>query len=56
VEYLAREHGKPGDINEVRRRSAGIPGRLREIWEESEATGVSVDVVADRMAQRLIGR
>ena len=44
------------DINEVRRRIAQIPDRLREIWRESEASGQSSDVVADRMAQKLIGR
>ena len=56
LEYLCREHGKPCDINEVRQRIAQIPGRLEEIWKESDSTGVSPDVVADRMAQKLIGR
>jgi hypothetical protein len=27
-----------------------------EIWKESESSGLSSDKVADRMAQRLIGR
>jgi leucine dehydrogenase len=56
LEYLCRQHGEPCDINEVRKRIAEIPGRLRAIWQESEVSGLSSDVVADRMAQRLIGR
>ncbi len=56
LEYLCRRHGSPCDINEVRKRIAQIPERLRQVWRESEATGESADVVADRMAQRLIGR
>ena len=56
LEYLCRRHGDPCDINEVRKRIALIPGRLEEIWRESDASGVSPDLVADRMAQKLIGR
>ena len=56
LEYLCRRNGTPSDINEVRKRIAQIPGRLEQIWEESDATGVSPDQVADRMAQSLIGR
>jgi leucine dehydrogenase len=56
LEYLARRDKAPCDINEVRKRIAQIPGRLDEIWQESDASGVSPDVVADRMAQKLIGR
>ncbi len=56
LEYLCRQHGEPCDINEVRKRLAQIPGRLMEIWQASEKTGVSSDVVSDRMAQKLIGR
>jgi leucine dehydrogenase len=56
LEYLCRQHGEPCDINEVRKRIAQIPDRLRAIWRESEATGDSPDVVSDRMAQKLIGR
>jgi leucine dehydrogenase len=33
-----------------------IPGRLDAIWEESAASGATPAEVADRMAQRLIGR
>jgi len=56
LEYLCRRDGAPCDINEVRKRLAQIPERLRTIWEESDRTGVSSDRVADRMAQKLIGR
>jgi leucine dehydrogenase len=56
LEYLARTDGQACDINEVRKRLKQIPDRLRTIWEESDRTGVSSDQVADRMAQKLIGR
>ncbi len=56
MEYLCRQHGDPCDINEVRKRIAQIPGRLEEIWQASDSSGISPDVVADRMAQKLIGR
>ena len=56
MEYICKRDGEPCDINEVRKRIAQIPGRLEEIWCESEGSGVSSDVVADRMAQKLIGR
>ena len=56
LEYLCRTDGAPCDINEVRTRIAQIPGRLEQIWHESDETGISPDQVADRMAQTLIGR
>lgn len=56
MEYLAKRQGEPSDINEVRKRIATIPGRLEEIWQQSDTTGVSSDAVADAMAQKLIGR
>ena len=56
LEYLCRVKGEPCDINEVRKRIAQIPDRLEQIWRKSDDTGVSSDVVADRMAQKLIGR
>ncbi|MEE4289302.1 MAG: Glu/Leu/Phe/Val dehydrogenase dimerization domain-containing protein [Erythrobacter sp.] len=55
-EYLARREGRVGSVDEVRARIEQIPGRLAEIWQESAATGTSPDIVADRMAQKLIGR
>ena len=56
LEYLCRQRGEPCDINEVRKRIAQIPERLTAIWQEAEQGGEGADVVADRMAQRLIGR
>ena len=56
LEYLCRRDAAPCDINEVRKRIAQIPARLEQIWHESDTSGVSSDVVADRMAQKLIGR
>ena len=55
-EYLDRQQGSAGGINEVRKRIAQIPERLVQIWQESDETGVPADVVADRLAQKLIGR
>jgi leucine dehydrogenase len=56
TEYLARRAGRTGDIAEVDALVAQIPERLESIWAESAATGTPADVVADRMAQKLIGR
>jgi len=56
TEYLARRAGRTGAVTEVNTLVAQIPGRLADIWRESERTGISSDVVADRMAQKLIGR
>ena len=56
LEYLCRKDGAPCNINEVRTRIAKIPGRLTDIWRESEGSGSSPDQVADTMAQTLIGR
>ena len=51
LEYLGR-----GDEAEVKARIAHIPDRLRQVWNESAATGDPASEVADRIAQRLIGR
>jgi len=51
LEYLGQ-----GSREEVESRISQIPGRLAEIWAESKATGTPAAVVADRMAQKLIGR
>jgi len=56
LEYLSRSSGARGDVSEVKARIAQIPVRLEQIWRESDASGVSPDQVADRMAQKLIGR
>jgi leucine dehydrogenase len=51
LEYLGQ-----GDRAEVDARVNRIPDRLHEIWDESERTGDPESAVADRIAQRLIGR
>jgi leucine dehydrogenase len=51
VEYM-----KLGNRKAVEARVAGIPDRLNQIWDESDATGDNPAKVADRIAQRLIGR
>ncbi|MFL0356953.1 Leu/Phe/Val dehydrogenase [Erythrobacter sp. GH1-10] len=56
TEYLARRDGRAADVAEVHTLLEQIPGRLEAIWSASEAESVSPDVVADRMAQELIGR
>ncbi|QFT77455.1 Glu/Leu/Phe/Val dehydrogenase dimerization domain-containing protein [Erythrobacter sp. THAF29] len=56
TEYLARRDGVSAGVEEVHQRIANIPERLEEIWSKSDETGTPPDVVADRMAQELIGR
>ena len=51
LEYLGQ-----GDMAEVQARVAKIPERLIEVWDESDRTGDPESEVADRIAQRLIGR
>ena len=51
LEYLGR-----GDEAEVRSRIRLIPDRLEQVWAESAETGDPAARVADRIAQRLIGR
>jgi leucine dehydrogenase len=51
TEYLG-----DGDARLVRERIEAIPVRLEQIWAESAETGRDPGVVADAMAQRLIGR
>ncbi|HEX7872474.1 MAG TPA: Glu/Leu/Phe/Val dehydrogenase dimerization domain-containing protein [Sphingobium sp.] len=41
---------------EIMARVAEIPGRLQGIWSESNQTGLPPSLVADHMAQHLIGR
>jgi leucine dehydrogenase len=56
LEYLAREQGHPCSLDEVNARIEQIPVRLAAIWDESSASGLPSDQVADAMAQKLIGR
>ncbi|MBB3909949.1 Glu/Leu/Phe/Val family dehydrogenase [Sphingomonas desiccabilis] len=51
LEYLGQ-----GDRAEVDARLAQIPERLVEVWDEADRTGDSHADVADRIAQRRIGR
>ncbi|WP_448661065.1 Glu/Leu/Phe/Val family dehydrogenase [Sphingomonas sp. CJ20] len=51
LEYLGQ-----GDRAEVDARVSRIPDRLVEVWDESDRTGDPQSDVADRIAQRLIGR
>ena len=56
TEYLARRDGREASKAEVNTLIEHIPGRLCQIWRKSDEGGISPDVVADRMAQELIGR
>ena len=51
LEYLGQ-----GNMAEVQARVDKIPLRLIEVWDESDRTGDPQSEVADRIAQRLIGR
>jgi leucine dehydrogenase len=51
LEYLGQ-----GDMAEVQARVAKIPDRLVEVWDEADRSGDPQSDVADRIAQRLIGR
>ena len=56
TEYLCRRDNVPCRIEDVHAHIAKIPARLKEIWDEAAASGLPSDVIADRMAQNLIGR
>jgi leucine dehydrogenase len=53
---VCSEYLGDGDAALVRERIKGIPKRLEQIWTESAQSGRDPGVVADAMAQRLIGR
>jgi leucine dehydrogenase len=53
---VSTEYLNDGDQATVRGRIEQIPGRLEQIWSESEETGRNPAEVADAMAKRLIGR
>ena len=48
---MARDGSVPATFDEVNSRIAQIPGRLEQIWQESDATGVAANRVADAMAR-----
>lgn len=56
TEYLARRDGLPGSVEAVNALIERIPSRLKTIWQNSESSNISPDIVADQMAQELIGR
>ncbi|MEE4199598.1 Leu/Phe/Val dehydrogenase [Erythrobacter sp.] len=56
TEYLARRDSREADVSDVHALIDQIPGRLETIWRASEADGIAPDIVADTMAQELIGR
>ena len=53
---VSTEYLRDGDIDLVRERIEGIPGRLETIWADSAASRRDPAAVADAMAQKLIGR
>ncbi len=53
---VALEYIGQGDRAEVEARIHKIPERLEQVWSESVETGDPASTVADRIAQRLIGR
>jgi len=53
---VSTEYLHDGDEDMVRARIEGIPGRLDQIWDESDASGKNPARVAGNMARRLIGR
>lgn len=53
---VSTEYVGDGGPDLVRSRIDAIPGRLEQIWAESAATGRDPASVADKMAQKLIGR
>ena len=53
---VASEYLGDADTAGVKERIERIPGRLEQIWAESDATGRNPAQIADEMARRLIGR
>jgi len=53
---VALEYLDGADRAAVDAKISGIPDRLNAVWDESAATGDNPAKVADRMAQKLIGR
>ncbi len=53
---VALQYLEDSDASAVETKIAEIPMRLESIWDESEASGLPADQVADTMARALIGR
>ena len=53
---VASEYLGDSDEAGVQAKIEQIPGRLDDIWAESDASGRNPGAVADTMARRLIGR
>jgi leucine dehydrogenase len=53
---VALQYLNAASAADVEAKIAGIPDRLNQVWDEADATGDNPAKVADRMAQRLIGR
>jgi leucine dehydrogenase len=53
---VALQYLEDADASAVEAKIAEIPMRLESIWDESDASGMSADQVADTMARALIGR
>lgn len=56
IEYLSRDGSIASMTEEVDRLIAQIPGRLEQVWQESDESGVASNRVADAMAKKAIGR
>ncbi|WP_439546547.1 Glu/Leu/Phe/Val dehydrogenase dimerization domain-containing protein [Sandarakinorhabdus sp.] len=56
AEYLAATKGQPVTLAQVNAQVDAIGPRLAQLFVDADAQGLPTDVVADRMAQRLIGR
>ncbi|WP_372918528.1 Glu/Leu/Phe/Val dehydrogenase dimerization domain-containing protein [Sandarakinorhabdus sp.] len=56
AEYLAKTQGHKVTLVEVNAAVDAIGPRLAALFSEADAAGLPTDVVADRTAQRLIGR
>jgi leucine dehydrogenase len=53
---VASEYLRDANAAAVKAKIEQIPGRLAQIWSESDGTGRNPAAVADDMARRLIGR
>jgi leucine dehydrogenase len=56
AEYLARIGTQPATLDDVTAQVDAIGPRLAALFSEADAAGLPTNIVADRTAQRLIGR